>query len=79
MQRIIRTLPGVAQLRRLVSTVSRWDLLLASIPMAFAVAATAIHALGLPLEAGLALAGVVGALVLVDGLFLRPPNGLQGA
>lgn len=79
MQRIIRILPDFGRLRRLVSTVTRWDLLLAIIPMAFAGAATAMRALGLPLEAGLVLAGVVGALALVDGLFLRPPNGLQGA
>ncbi|MFC3957964.1 hypothetical protein [Halovivax cerinus] len=78
-QRVIRTRPGFARLRRIVETTTRWDLLLAIIPMAFAGAATASTALGIPPEAGMTLASVVGSLALVDALFLRPPNGLQGA
>lgn len=79
MKRVIRTLPGYARLRRIVSTTSRWDLLLAIIPFAFASAATVSRALGIPLQTGMLAAGVVGLLTLVDGLFLRPPTGLQGA
>lgn len=78
MKRVIRALPGFARLRRTVSATSRWDLLLAIIPLAFASAATASTALGVPLEAGMLAASVIGLFALVDGLFLRPPNGLQG-
>lgn len=46
--------------------------------MVFAGAATAIRALGIPLEAGMTVAGVIGALALVDALFLHPPTRLKG-
>lgn len=78
MKRVIRALPGSARLRRTVSTTSRWDLLLAIIPLAFAGAATASTALGIPLEAGMLAASAIGLFTLVDALFLRPPNGLRG-
>ncbi|WP_247729432.1 hypothetical protein [Halovivax limisalsi] len=79
MKRVIRTLPGFARLRRFVETVTRWDLLLAIIPLAFASAATASKTFGVPLESAMLAASAIGLLTLLDGLFLRPPNGLQGA
>lgn len=78
MKRAIRTVPGYRRLRRIVSQTSRYDLLLAIIPLAFASAATISQALGIPLEAGMLAASVVGLFALVDGLFLRPPNGTRG-
>lgn len=79
MKRVIRTVAGYGRLRRIVSTISRWDLLLAIIPISFASAATVSRMLGVPLETGMLAASVIGVFALVDGLFLRPPTGLQGA
>ena len=57
----------------------RYDLLLAIIPLAFLASLLASQLFGLSLEAAIVGASVVGALAVLDGLFIRPPNGLQGA
>ena len=57
----------------------RYDLLLAIIPLAFLAALLASRLLGVPLETSMVAASVVGGLAVLDGLFLRPPSGLQGA
>ena len=69
---------GLSRLTSLASSIGRYDLLLAVIPLAFTVAVAVAGALGLPVEIGIVAAGVVGSIVLLDGLFLRPPTGLQG-
>lgn len=79
MERALGGILGRHRLRRVRSAISRYDLLLAAIPLAFAVAVAVAEAIGVPLEGAMVGASVVGLLVLVDGLFLRPPNGLRGA
>lgn len=67
-------------IRRVLSSIDRYDLLLAVIPLAFALAVAVAEAAGIPLEAAMLGASVVGFLTLVDALFLRPPSsGLSGA
>ncbi|MDS0475210.1 hypothetical protein [Natrinema sp. 1APR25-10V2] len=61
------------------STIDRYDLLLGSIPAAFVLAALIGRLLGVPFE-GTVLGGVaIATLAMLDGLFFRPPSGLQGA
>ena len=69
---------GLSRLASLASSISRYDLLLAIIPLAFTVTVAIAGVIGLPVEIGIVAAGVVGLIVLLDGLFLRPPTGLQG-
>ncbi|WP_254863736.1 hypothetical protein [Halovivax gelatinilyticus] len=75
MKRVIR---AHETLRRIRSKISRYDLLLASIPLAFAGGTLLTQALGIPLERGMLAASLIGLLALFDGLFLRPPSGMQG-
>ena len=61
------------------STIDRYDFLLGLIPAAFVLAFLVDRLLGLPFE-GTVLGGVaIATLAMLDGLFLRPPSGLQGA
>ena len=69
---------GLSRLVSLAPSISRYDLLLAIIPLAFTVAVAVAGAIGVPVETGIVAASVVGLIVLLDGLFLRPPTGLQG-
>lgn len=65
--------------RRVRSSISRYDVLLAIVPVAFLAALLVGRLAGLPFEAAL-LGGVsIATLALIDGLFLRPPTGLRGA
>lgn len=56
------------------STLTRYDLVLAVIPSAFIVAVLLGHVFSLSVEASAAVASVVGALALLDGLFVHPPE-----
>lgn len=78
-ERDIRELLGRFGLGRVSASIGRYDLLLAVIPLAFAVTTAASELLGVPIETAMVAASVVGVLALVDGLFLRPPNGLNRA
>ncbi|MFB1063813.1 hypothetical protein [Natrinema sp. H-ect4] len=79
MQRDIAGIDGVDRFADHFSTIDRYDLLLGLIPAAFGVAGLAGRILDLPLEATLLCGVAVASLALFDGLFVRPPNGLQGA
>ena len=54
---------------------SRYDLLLAVVPAAFLVGLAAVGLADVPIRTAMTSAGAVGALALVDGLFLNPPRG----
>lgn len=58
-----------------VRSLSRYDLLLAFIPTAFIVSILLGSLLSLGLQSALAGASLVGAIALVDALFLNPPKG----
>lgn len=55
-------------------SISRYDLVLAVIPFAFLAAVALAYATGVGLQPALAAAAGVGALALVDSLFIRPPG-----
>ena len=57
---------------------SRYDLLLAVIPLAFVTMTAASALLDIPLETAMVVASVIGALAMVDGMVLRPPSGHGG-
>ena len=67
----------VRRLRRTGSTISRYDLLLATIPLALGSGLLAGAATDLPLEAALAAGTALAALAVLDGLFINPPTGLE--
>ncbi|WP_290817481.1 hypothetical protein [Halovivax sp.] len=79
MDRDINDILGRHGFGRVFASIGRYDLLLAVIPLAFAVGVAAAEALGIPLRTALVGASLVGLLALVDGLFIRPPSGLSGA
>lgn len=54
---------------------SRYDLLLALVPLGFALALLAHVVVGVPVLAAVAGGAMFGALVLVDALFVNPPSG----
>ena len=63
--------------RTITSTLTgftRYDLVLAVIPAAFAAALLAGQVLSLSAEVSVAFASMVGLLALADGLFLNPPE-----
>lgn len=67
----------LARLERLAAfgrLLSRYDLLLAVIPVAFLCSLAAGTLLSVPTSNALALASAVGAMALVDALFLNPPR-----
>lgn len=53
---------------------SRYDLLLAVVPVAFLLGLLAVGLTDVPLRVAMSSAAAVGALALVDGLFLNPPR-----
>ncbi|WP_390285961.1 hypothetical protein [Haloarchaeobius amylolyticus] len=59
--------------------IDRYDLLLGLIPAAFLVAFLASRLLGFPFEAAVLGGAAIASLALLDGVFFRPPTGLQGA
>lgn len=56
---------------------TRYDLVLAAIPLAFVVSMLAGHVLSLPPETSVVIASLVSLLVLVDGLLVNPPGSEQ--
>lgn len=64
---------GVANRR----SVSRYDLVLAAIPAALIWPTLFTRALGIGFEVGLLVGAIVGALALLDAVFLNPPRGPQ--
>lgn len=53
---------------------SRYDLVLAAVPLAFVTAVLLAALTDVPMRVGLVGAGIVGSLALLDGLFLNPPR-----
>lgn len=64
--------------RAALPPVSRYDLLLAVIPLAFLASLTLGTVLAIPVRTALVGALVVGTLALVDALFINPPRGAGG-
>ena len=64
--------------REMIASLDRYDFLLAVIPAAFLAAILVATTLGVSLETAVVGASFVGLLALFDGLFFRPPSGLQG-
>lgn len=62
------------RVRRPFAALSRYDLVLALVPIAFLLGGAASVAGAIPLRVGLAGAGALGALFVVDALFLNPPT-----
>jgi len=58
----------------LLGGLSRYDLLLALVPLGFAVALLAHVVVGLSLLTAIASGAVLGLAVLVDALFVNPPT-----
>jgi hypothetical protein len=56
------------------TTLSRYDLVLAVIPMAFVAAFVANVVFSLPLRTVLPVSSLVGVLALIDSLYLNPPT-----
>jgi hypothetical protein len=56
-------------------SISRYDLVLAIIPAALIGPALLASVLGMALETGLLLGGVVGGAALLDAVVLNPPRG----
>lgn len=56
------------------SALSRYDLLLAAIPLIMLAATIAGHVASVPLWAALSIGGLVVLPILVDGLALHPPS-----
>jgi len=59
-------------------TLSRYDFVLLVIPAAFVLALAAAHLSPFRVSTLLAAASLVGALAVVDGLFVNPPRGPSG-
>lgn len=74
-------IPTLRTVRELLTSLSRYDLVLAVIPLAFLVALAVAHVGAAPFRSTLFAASIVGALALVDALFLNPPriSGRAGA
>ncbi|MFB6308971.1 MAG: hypothetical protein ABEH35_06545 [Haloarculaceae archaeon] len=60
--------------RRPSEFLSRHDILLAVIPVAFVLALTATVALDVSTRTAIVAASLVGSVALVDGLFVHPPR-----
>ncbi|RXK49198.1 hypothetical protein [Halorientalis pallida] len=56
-----------------LDSVSRYDLVLALIPVVFLLSVVLGHLLSVPFRTTLVGASAVGALVLLDALFVNPP------
>lgn len=66
----VRTMP----VEDFLNSVSRYDLVLAVIPTAFITALVAANLLQLSTQTTLVAAAIVGALALLDALFINPPG-----
>ncbi len=61
-------------LRRRIARLSRYDLVLVAIPLAFLVGITATVAAGVSVQGSMTVASLVGGAVVADALFLNPPS-----
>lgn len=68
--------PGI---ERLLERVSRYDLVLTVIPLAFVTALLATDLLAVSVRESMAVASTVGALAVADALFVNPPRPNGGA
>ncbi|MDY6817055.1 MAG: hypothetical protein SVG88_00210 [Halobacteriales archaeon] len=59
---------------RAVRSASRYDLVLALIPSAFVIAMLLGNLVSLSMQSQLLVASIVGAIAVIDALFLNPPN-----
>lgn len=66
--------PHRRRLSRKRRRLSRYDLLLAVVPTAFVLGLLAVGLADVPFRVAMSSAAAVGALALVDGLFLNPPR-----
>lgn len=57
-----------------VSNLTRYDLVLAVIPLAFLFGVVASNLGSVSLHGGMAIAAAVGGLAVVDALFVNPPS-----
>ena len=57
-----------------LAAANRYDLTLAIIPVAFAVALVAVNVLGVSVTHAVAAASIIGALVIVDACYVHPPT-----
>ncbi|MDF9744570.1 hypothetical protein [Natrinema salsiterrestre] len=78
-RRDVTGIETVARVADRLSTIDRYDLLLGLIPAAFAVAWLAGYFLDLSAQTTLLGGVAIAAIALFDGLYFRPPSGLQGA
>jgi hypothetical protein len=62
------------QFRTLFDSVSRYDLLLALLPLGFLLAGLAHVLVSVPLQLAIAGAALFGLAVTVDALFVHPPS-----
>jgi hypothetical protein len=69
-----RTEPLAGLLERLLS-VSRYDFVLAVIPLVLLATTVATVVTAVPVQGGIAVASFAGALVMIDALFVHPPGG----
>lgn len=60
--------------RSLVGHLSRYDLLLAAIPIFFALGAFGTIALSVPFHAAVASGAILSIVLLVDALYINPPT-----
>jgi len=56
-----------------LSSLSRHDIVLAAIPLVFALSLAVYALVAVPLEAAIAIGAVTSLLLLVDALYLNPP------
>ena len=73
------TTRGINYISRRIRRFSRYDLVLAVIPIAFLSTTIISEWLGVPLETAMIWASVIGILAMLDGLLLRPPTNPGGA
>jgi multidrug efflux pump subunit AcrB len=72
------TARDVFRIAELFDGVSRYDLILVVIPLAFVGALLATALFGVSLRVGIAAGSTVGALAVVDALFRNPPTNSGG-
>lgn len=56
---------------------SRYDIMLAVIPMVFVAAFVLMNILNYPVTAGVAVGATISSIFIVDSLFINPPTGVN--
>ncbi len=57
-----------------LAAADRYDLILAVIPVAFAVALVGVYVLGTSVIQAIVFAGIIGVLAIVDACYVNPPT-----